>query len=81
MKRIRSACILQTVVFSQKPEADFPQDIALKINREEFDRYKAALERARTKYIITDVSEEENGSVVVHIKKQYNNNADVSEYF
>ena len=28
-----------------------------------------------------DTAEQEDGSVIVHVKKQYNDKADVSEYF
>lgn len=41
MKRVKSACILQTLVFMQK----------------------------------------EDGSIIVRVRKQYNDKADVSEYF
>lgn len=81
MKRVKSACILQTLVFSQKPDLPFSKDQVLKLNHEEFEHYKANLERAKTRYQIIDVSEMEDCSVVVHVRKQYNDKADVSEYF
>lgn len=81
MKRVKAACILQTLVFAQKPELGYGRDEALNINREEIERYKSALDRAKTRYQITDTLEQEDGSVVIHIKKQYNDKADVSEYF
>ncbi len=81
MKRVRSACILQTLVFSQKPELGLSVESASKINREEFEKYKATLERTKTRYIIVDEAQEADGAVVVRIKKQYNDKADVDEYF
>ena len=81
MKRVKAACILQTLVFIQKEDAGFCMERALKINRDELERYKASLERSHTRYCITDEKEMEDGSIVVHIKKQYNDRADVSEYF
>ncbi len=81
MKRVRSACILQTLVFAQKPELGLSAESASKINREEFEKYKATLERTKTRYIIVDEVQEADGAVVVHIKKQYNDKADVDEYF
>ena len=81
MKRVKAACILQTLVFSQKPETGFSRDHVLKINRDEFEHYKAALERSRTRYQIDGTVEQEDGSLVVHVRKQYNDKADVSEYF
>lgn len=81
MKRVKAACILQTLVFAQKPEMGYSKDRALAINKEEIEHYKATLERAKTRYQIVDTIEQEDGSIVVHVRKQYNDKADVSEYF
>ena len=81
MKRVKAACILQTLVFAQKPEMGYSKDRALKINQEEIEHYKATLERAKTRYQIIDTVEQEDGSIVVHVRKQHNDKADVSEYF
>lgn len=81
MKRVKAACILQTLIFTQKPEMGYNKDRALQINKEEIDHYKTALERTRTRYQIIDTLEQDDGSIVVHVKKQYNDKADVSEYF
>ena len=81
MKRVKAACILQTLIFSQKPEMGYSKERALKINLEEIEHYKATLERKKTRYQIKDTVEQEDGSVVVYVRKQYNNKADVSEYF
>ncbi len=81
MKRVRAACILQTLVFSQKPELGLSKDRALKLNCQEAEQYKQTLERTKTRYVIVSQNEQEDGSVVVHVKKQYNDKADVSEYF
>lgn len=81
MKCVKAACILQTLVFSQKPDTGLDRTRALKINREELEHYKVTLERSRTRYQILDESEQEDGSVIVHVRKQYNDKADVSEYF
>ncbi len=81
MKRVKAACILQTLVFSQKPDMGYSKERALKLNREEFEHYKATLNRSKTRYVIVDEAEQEDGSLMVHVKKQYNEKADVSEYF
>lgn len=81
MKRVKAACILQTLVFAQKPEMGYSKDRALAINKEEIEHYKATLERAKTRYQIVDTVGQEDGSIVVHVRKQYNDKADVSEYF
>ncbi|MBR4072083.1 MAG: hypothetical protein IKK26_05975 [Clostridia bacterium] len=81
MKRVKAACIFQTLVFTQKSELGYSRDEALGINRNEFQRYKDALEKAKTRYQITDTEETDDGSIIVRIRKQYNDTADVSEYF
>jgi len=81
MKRVKAACILQTLVFAQKPEMGYSKDRALKINHEELEHYKATLERSKTRYQIDDTVEQEDGSLIVRVRKQYNDKADVSEYF
>ncbi len=81
MKRIKSAVILQTLVFSQKPDLGFSKEEALTANRQEIVRYKSMLDRSNTKYVIVDTAEQEDGSIIIHVKKQYNERFDVSEYF
>lgn len=81
MKRVKAACILQTLVFAQKPDLGFDRDHVLKLNQDEIEHYKRNLERTKTKYQILDTAEQEDGSIIVHVKKQYNDKADVSEYF
>ncbi len=39
------------------------------------------LKKAKTRYIITDETEESDGSIVLHAKKQYNDTADVAGCF
>lgn len=81
MKRVRSGCIAQTLTFSQKPESGLSVEHALEVNRKEFENYKKALDESRTKYVILDENVENDGTVVVHVKKQINFSTDVSEYF
>ncbi len=81
MKRVKAACILQTLVFSQKPEMEYSREQALQLNREEIAHYQAVLKRTGTRYQLLDTAEQEDGSIVVHVRKQYNDKADVTEYF
>lgn len=81
MKRVKAGCILQTLIFLQKPEAGLDKEQALRANRKDIEHYKTALERARTRYQIIDTLEQEDGSIIVHVRKQYNDKVDVSEYF
>ena len=81
MKRVKSACILQTLVFSQKEEPGRSRDGILKQNRDEFEHYKRILERSKTRYQILEEAEQQDGSLIVHVRKLYNDKADVTEYF
>ncbi len=70
MKRVRSACICQTLHFLLKE--DFPHDYAVKQVRAEVEAYKAGLERNRTQYKIVEEQEQPDGSMLVKVIKQYN---------
>jgi len=81
MKRVQAACIYQTLIFAQKGDLGLTREQALKLNRDEIARYRASLERTKTRYIITDTAEQEDGSILVKVRKQYNDKAEVDEYF
>lgn len=78
MKRIKEACICQTLHFMLKE--DSPHDFAVRLVREEIERYKASLEKTRTRYKIVEETEQDDGSVVMKIIKQYNTSP-VGGYF
>lgn len=52
MKRIKEACICQTLHFLLKE--DVGHDYAVSLVKEEVEKYKASLERSRTKYRIIE---------------------------
>ena len=81
MKRVKAACILQTLVFAQKDDCGLTREQQLKVNHDEVSRYKATMDRSRTRYQITEETEQSDGSVLIRVRKQYNDKADVSEYF
>ena len=69
MKRIKSACLLQTIHFLLKE--DLGHAAAVSAVQAEVEHYKAQLQRTGTKYQIVDEQTQPDGSVVIHIKKQY----------
>lgn len=81
MKRVKAGCILQTLVFLQKDDCGLDQASQLRYNREEVEKYKATLEKNRTRYQILDTVEQPDSSIIVHVRKQLNDSTDVSEYF
>lgn len=81
MKRVKAGCILQTLVFTQKDGAFLSKSAMLDANRREIERYFAGMDRTHTRYQIVSQEEQEDGSIVLRIRKQYNDKVDVSEYF
>ena len=70
MKRIRSACLVQTLHFQLKDGV--PQDQAVEAVQEEYRQYKARMDRNHTRYRIVKEETQSDGSIVIEIKKQYN---------
>jgi len=77
MKRVMAACITQTLHFLLKE--DFGHEYARQMVQEEVKKYKAGLDKSRTQYKILSETEQEDGSIVIEIKKQYNTSP-VGEY-
>lgn len=77
MKRIKSACLLQTIHFQLKEELG--RDAALQVVQQEYAHYKAQLARNRTKYQIDEEATLPDGSILIKIRKQYNYH-DCGEY-
>lgn len=70
MKRVKAACITQTLHFLLKE--DIGRDYAKKLVQEEVKKYKEDLERKSVKYKILSEETMSDGSVMLEIKKQYN---------
>lgn len=70
MKRVKAACITQTLHFLLKE--DVGHDYAVKLVNEEVRKYKEQLQKNRTQYKILSEEIQEDGSVIIEIKKQYN---------
>jgi len=81
MKRVKAACIMQTLVFLQKEELGLSAAQALVLNRQEVEHYKETLERGRIRHEILKTEEKSDGSIVLHVKKQYNDRVPTDEYF
>ena len=70
MKRVKAACICQTLHFMLKD--DLGHDYAVKLVKEEVEKYRASLDKNRTKYKIVSEETQSDGSVMIKIIKQYN---------
>lgn len=78
MKRIQAACLLQTVRFQSKEEV--PSALSRQQIRQEYENYKAAMTRNGTRFKILEENVQEDGTIVVKLKKQ-NNTQPIGEYF
>lgn len=70
MKRVKSACICQTLHFMLKE--DLGHTYAAKMVREEVEKYKKSLNRNHTQYKIVEETVQEDDSIIIKIIKQYN---------
>lgn len=71
MKRIKAACLCQTLHFMLKE--DIPQNEAVRLVQAELAQYKTTLARNRTQYRILEETQQPDGSIIVKVIKQYNN--------
>lgn len=70
MKRIKEACICQTLHFMPKEGEE--RDCARAVVRQEVEQYKRGLERNHTRYRILEETEQPDGSILLKVIKQYN---------
>ena len=71
MKRIQKACLTQTVVFSNHNGETTAY--AHKLIEEEYETDIKKLDASKTHYRILSEHKNDDGSIVIEIKKQYNN--------
>ena len=69
MKRVKAACIQQTLVFMQKEDCGLSKASILETNRKELEHYKQTMDRTRTRYQIVSEEEQEDGSIIVRVRK------------
>lgn len=67
MKRVKAACITQTLHFLLKEDAG--NEYAKKIVTEEVTKYKEQLDKNKTQYKILSEETQADGSVIIEIKK------------
>lgn len=77
MKRIKAACLEQTVHFLLRD--GFSPEEAKRQVRQEYETYKAQMDRNRTRYRILSEVEQPDGSLIIQIKRQ-NNTQPVGTY-
>lgn len=70
MKRVKAACICQTLHFMLKEDVE--HTFAARQVKEEVAHYKNTLERNHTKYKILEETVQPDDSIIIKIIKQYN---------
>jgi len=78
MKRIKAACITQTIHFINKDVSG--SEYSKKKVQEEIKRYKYRMDRERTKYKVISEEVQEDGSVIMEIVREYGNNKPTGHY-
>lgn len=69
MKRIKTACLEQTIHFALSPNLT-PSE-AVRAARQEADIYRKSIENKKGKCKIVDETTQPDGSVMLKLKKQY----------
>ena len=70
MKRIKAECLEQTIYFQLKD--GLPMEDGKKQVRQEYDSYKAKMDRKGTQYKILEELELPDGSLIIKVKRQNN---------
>ncbi len=78
MKRIKAACLLQTICFQSKD--GYPSEFNKAQIQKEYETYKALMTRRGTKFKIMEENVQPDGSILVTLKKQ-NNQQPIGNYF
>ena len=63
------ACSLQTLVFMQKNDGYLSKNSILEANRREVERFTQAMDRGHIRYQIVSQEEQEDGSIIVRVRK------------
>lgn len=77
MKRIKAACLEQTIHFQLKD--GISSELAKQQVRQEYESYKKQMDRHQTRYKIVEEIEQPDGSLIIKIKRQ-NNTQPVGDY-
>lgn len=67
MKRVKAACLTQTLHFLLKEDVGY--EYAVKLVGEEVKKYKEQLEKNKTQYKILSEETQTDGSIIIEIKK------------
>jgi len=78
MKRIKAACITQTIHFTNVEGKG--NEYGRKKVQEEIKRYKSRMDRDKTRYKVLSEELQDDGSVIMEIVREYGNRKSVGNY-
>ena len=78
MKRVKAACLEQTLHFQLKDGGE--PELAKQQVKEEYETYKLKMDRIKMQYKVISECEQPDGSLIIKIKKQFNSQP-VGDYF
>ena len=78
MKRVKAACLLQTVCF--QPKAPCPTEVEKEQLRREYEAYLDRMKHFHTQFKILEETTQPDGTIIIKLKKQYNQQA-LGDYF
>jgi len=78
MKRIKAACITQTIHFTNVEGKG--SEYGRKKVQEEIKRYKIRMDRDKTRYKVLSEELQDDGSVIMEIVREYGNRKSVGNY-
>ena len=81
MNKIQSACIFQTILFTQKAELNLSKEDAINANKAEISQYLNGLDKLHVRYQMTDEKIQEDVSIIIKVRKQQDYITDVISYF
>lgn len=71
MKRIKAACLTQTIHFQLRD--NLPHDAAVQAVQMEYEQYKRTMDHNGTRYRLLREEPQSDGSLIIEVKRQYNN--------
>ncbi len=77
MKRIKAACLEQIIHFS--PKDGETSEYAKQAVRNEYNAYKTSMDKRGTKYRILNETVQDDGTIIVHVKRQ-NNDQQIGDF-
>lgn len=78
MKRIKAACLMQTICF--QPKENDGSEYSKQQAQKEYEAYKELMLRRSTKFKVLEENTHPDGSITVKLKRQ-NNDQPVGDYF